>query len=117
LPGAAQDGPEARFGMLVDELHAAHPELPVGLIDTLARRHGTMTRALLEPVGQQGVAALGRCFGGSLYEREAAWCVEREWALSADDLLWRRTREGLHVDAEGRAALGAWLDAHLNSGR
>jgi glycerol-3-phosphate dehydrogenase len=122
LPGTPADGPDARFARLVGELtgeltgglRGAHPALPPGLVEVLARRHGTDARALLAGAGAGG-AALGACFGGALYEREVAWCVEHEWAREADDVLWRRTREGLRVDAAGRAALQRRLAAPLRA--
>jgi glycerol-3-phosphate dehydrogenase len=118
LPGAPADGPDARFARLREELRAAHAALPDELLAALARRHGSDTHELLGRAGGgsvAGVAALGTCFGGALYEREVAWCVEREWAACADDVLWRRTREGLRVDAAGRAALDRWLAARLST--
>jgi glycerol-3-phosphate dehydrogenase len=144
LPGEAGEGPAPRFARLVAGLCAAHPALPAELVEVLARRHGTETGALLARAGDDGDdgdardaraagagpaaagaahaaaagaradGALGRHFGGRLHEREAAWCVEHEWAREADDLLWRRTREGLRVDARGRAALEAWLRGRLS---
>jgi glycerol-3-phosphate dehydrogenase len=115
LPGTPADGPEARFGKLLEALRAAQPALPPGLLATLARRHGTDAHALLGPAALDGVAALGTCFGGGLHAREVDWCVEHEWASGADDLLWRRTREGLRVDAAGRAALDAHLASRVNT--
>lgn len=56
---------------------------------------------------------MGTDFGGGLYEREAAWLVEREWARTADDILWRRTKLGLHVPAEGAERLAHWLTQRL----
>jgi glycerol-3-phosphate dehydrogenase len=37
------------------------------------------------------------------------YLVEQEWAETADDVLWRRTKLGLHLDAAGRAAVDAWM--------
>ena len=37
--------------------------------------------------------------------------MEREWATRADDVLWRRSKLGLHLDAAGRAAIERWMEA------
>jgi len=63
--------------------------------------------ALLEGAGS--LQDMGRHFGAGLYERELAWFVEKEWARSAEDVLWRRTKMGLHLDAAGREAVAEWL--------
>ena len=51
------------------------------------------------------------CSERALTEREAAYMVEREWARTADDLLWRRTKCGLGADAAAREALAAFVGA------
>ena len=46
---------------------------------------------------------LGRFFGGNLYENEVRYLMENEWAMSVEDILWRRTKEGLNLsDSEVR---------------
>ena len=48
-------------------------------------------------------------FGAGLSQREVDYLVENEWAETAEDILWRRSKLGLHVGDEGRAALEAYL--------
>lgn len=61
--------------------------------------------------------ALGQYFGGGLYEREVRYLIAHEWAATAEDILYRRTKCGLHMSDEERAALTAWLDeAGLGTG-
>jgi glycerol-3-phosphate dehydrogenase len=62
---------------------------------------------LLEGAGSLG--DMGRPFGAGLYERELAWFVEKEWARDSDDVLWRRTKMGLHLDTAARDAVADWL--------
>ena len=57
------------------------------------------------------LAGRGRDFGGGLYEREGRYLMEQEWAMSADDVLWRRSKLGLHVAPETGSALDAWFAA------
>ncbi|MBL8703340.1 MAG: glycerol-3-phosphate dehydrogenase, partial [Rhodospirillales bacterium] len=59
--------------------------------------------------GAKSLDALGRDLGAGLSEREAAYLVEQEWARSADDLLWRRSKLGLHAPPGTRETLAAWL--------
>jgi len=48
--------------------------------------------------------------GGDLYEAEVAYLVDQEWARSAEDILWRRSKLGLHLPAETKAALRERFD-------
>lgn len=52
---------------------------------------------------------LGRHFGGLFYEREARWLIEREWARTPDDILFRRTKHGLFLTAAERTAFDSWM--------
>ena len=52
---------------------------------------------------------LGRHFGGDLYECEVRWLMAREWARSAEDVLWRRTKRGLYLSREEAAALDDYM--------
>jgi glycerol-3-phosphate dehydrogenase len=47
----------------------------------------------------RGAADLGQSFGGDLTEREVDWLRRTEWAHSADDMLWRRSKLGLRLNA------------------
>ena len=54
-------------------------------------------------------ADLGRNFGADLYEAEVRYLVENEWAVTAEDVLWRRTKRGLKLGKEQAAALDEFL--------
>jgi glycerol-3-phosphate dehydrogenase len=86
---------------------AAKPGLPKDLVRILARRHGTGLDDLLDSV--KTPADLGRHFGGHLYEVEVRYLMREEWAVEPDDVLWRRTKEGLALTAEQRAAFAQWM--------
>ena len=62
-------------------------------------------------VADISLADLGRHFGGLLYEREARYLREIEWAQTADDILLRRTQHGLHLDRAARDDFANWLQA------
>jgi glycerol-3-phosphate dehydrogenase len=52
---------------------------------------------------------LGRHFGGLLYQREAQFLADTEWAQTADDILERRTKHGLHLTQTEKDHLQNWL--------
>lgn len=71
----------------------------------LIDRHGSLCHEVLE--GCESVADLGHHFGGDLYQREIDWLKAREWAVSGDDILWRRTKCGLQLSPAQREAVMA----------
>jgi glycerol-3-phosphate dehydrogenase len=105
LPGAEAAGPTQR-SELVRTLAQRHPALPSGWIAALVGRHGSTTSRLLEQVARIG--GPGRDFGGGLYEAEARWCAQYEWAHNADDVLWRRTKCGVGMSAAQRDTFARW---------
>ena len=95
LPGG--DFADQGFDALFAELCERHPHLPGLLLARLTRRHGTLAGRVIE--GAVSEADLGRDFGGGLYEAEVRWLIAHEWAREPDDILWRRTKCGLHMSA------------------
>jgi glycerol-3-phosphate dehydrogenase len=57
------------------------------------------------------MADLGEYFGATLYAREVDYMLTREWAQTADDILYRRTKTGLAMTAAQREALARFVDA------
>ena len=105
LPGG--DMQDADFERFLSGLTATRPALPPALLRRLARAYGTRTERLLGAA--QTTAELGRCFGGDLYQAEVDYLVAQEWALSAEDILYRRSKLGLHTPEGTAAALDAYL--------
>jgi glycerol-3-phosphate dehydrogenase len=105
LPGGDFGG--RSFTALVEEFQRRHPTLPPLWLARLVRRHGVLAEAILG--GAQRESDLGRNFGGGLYERELRHLLEHEWAREADDVLWRRTKCGLHMSAAERVAVREYL--------
>ncbi len=95
LPGG--DMPGADFGAFLAGFRARHPFLEPDLSLRLARAYGTRANRILD--GCVGMADMGRPFGGGLYQREVDYLVAEEWAQTAEDILWRRSKLGLHVPA------------------
>ncbi|MDP3545969.1 MAG: glycerol-3-phosphate dehydrogenase [Phreatobacter sp.] len=88
-------------------LWRSHPFLDPQLAARLARSYGTRAKAILD--GATSMSDLGRDFGCGLTEAEIAYLKREEWAVTADDVLWRRSKLGLHLDAGQRAAVAAHL--------
>ena len=82
------------------EMGRALPHLPKDWLPRLVRTHGAL---LPEVMG----GAPGAHLGASLSERELEWMRAREWAMGAEDVLWRRTKLGLHMSEDERAAVAA----------
>jgi glycerol-3-phosphate dehydrogenase len=105
LPGG--DFPAIGFDAEVGKLRNAYAFLDARFARRLVRLYGTRARVLLGTV--KGYADLGRNFGADLYEAEVRYLVENEWAVTAEDVLWRRTKRGLHLDHAQAAALDEFM--------
>jgi len=112
LPGG--DVPGGKLAACEFELAARYPALPTGLIAALVRRHGTRTARVLGEAKSK--ADLGTHFGDTLYAAEVDYLVAVEWARSAEDVLWRRTKCGLHLTQEQRDAVAAYLHEQYGHG-
>ncbi|MDA8259446.1 MAG: glycerol-3-phosphate dehydrogenase [Betaproteobacteria bacterium] len=89
------------------EVAPRYPWLPESLRNGLARRHGS---ELIDLLGEaRGPADLGEDFGGGLCERELEWLLAHEWARLADDVLWRRSKCGLHMTPQQRERVACRL--------
>jgi glycerol-3-phosphate dehydrogenase len=108
LPGG--EFPVLEFEAFAARLRSDFPGLPQPTLQRLARSYGTRAREILKGCVRE--ADLGIHFGADLYEREAAYLVEHEWARTADDILWRRGKLGLRLTCEERQSLERWLSAH-----
>lgn len=98
LPGGDFGGRD--FAQVLADIRARHPGLDPHWLARLLRRHGTLGEKMLD--GAKSEADLGENFGGGLYERELVHLIEHEWARAADDVLWRRTKCGLHMSEAQR---------------
>jgi glycerol-3-phosphate dehydrogenase len=105
LPGG--DFPVDGMAALLKGLTAKYPNLPVPLLRRLAQTYGTVTAKVLGEAETE--SDLGRHFGGGLHQREVEYLIEAEWARSAEDILWRRTKLGLRLSDQEVAGLASWL--------
>ncbi|ESW64969.1 glycerol-3-phosphate dehydrogenase [Mesorhizobium sp. C277A] len=105
LPGG--DFPATGFDVQVAKLKSAFPFIDQRLARRLTRLYGTRAQVLLGLAKSN--ADLGRNFGADLYEAEVRYLSENEWALTAEDVLWRRTKRGLHLSREQASALDEFM--------
>ena len=95
------------------ELAQRYPWLPATLRRALAGRHGTNVHKLLQ--NARALTDLGANFGAELYAREVDYFIEHEWACTLQDILYRRTKMGLHLTADQSATLAHHVAARLAS--
>jgi glycerol-3-phosphate dehydrogenase len=86
-----------------DAFFANHPHIAESTLRGIFRRHGTHAQALV------GDGDLGEDLGGGLTARELRWFVEKEWALGAEDALWRRSKAGLLMTPAQRERVATLL--------
>jgi glycerol-3-phosphate dehydrogenase len=103
LPG----GNVRHFNSFRDEMRAHYGGLGREFVEGVVRRHGSRTPELLGAAGK--LADLGRHFGAGLTETEIEHLRKEEWARTAHDVLWRRTKCGLHMDTAQRAAVAQYF--------
>jgi glycerol-3-phosphate dehydrogenase len=95
------------IGSVREDLCRRYPFLTEATSWRLVRAYGTLAAEVFGDARSSG--DLGRCFGADLTEREVEWQVHIEWARSAQDVLWRRSKLGLRMGAAEVAALDEYL--------
>ena len=56
---------------------------------------------------------MGKDFGANLYKAEIDYLIDYEWAMTAEDILWRRTKHGLRLTESQQAVLGDYVQQRL----
>ena len=87
------------------------PWLPADVGHALARRHGANAPRVLS--GATSLRDLGQHFGAGIYAREIDYMIEREWAMDGEDILYRRTKAGLHLSPAQRTEVAQYVRAHV----
>jgi glycerol-3-phosphate dehydrogenase len=105
LPGG--DFPWNGRERLLADLAQRYPFLSGRMCRRLIRAYGTLATEMLGDA--RDIAALGGWLGADLTLREVDWLVRTEWAQTAEDILWRRSKLGLRVSPTEAAALNAHL--------
>jgi glycerol-3-phosphate dehydrogenase len=95
---------------LLVHIQQRYPWLDIALCQRFVRTYGTLTLQLL--AGKERASDLGQCFTEGLWQAEVDYLVQYEWATTADDILWRRTKLGLTCSSTEKAQLTAYLQTH-----
>lgn len=104
LPGGDIVDPET----YAEELRLGRPWLPAALAQRYAHCYGSRAELILGDAGS--LEDLGQDFGAGLTAAEVNYLCSQEWACSAEDILWRRTKLGLEISDS--AALSAYLPTY-----
>ena len=107
LPGG--NLPDGGFDAFAAAMASRYSGLDPAFVAALCRRHGSRVTDLLADA--KSLIDLGPYFGGGLFRLEVDYLIKNEWAETAEDILWRRTKTGLHMKPEERAAVERYMIA------
>lgn len=105
LPGG--DIPRTDLEAFIADRLRRQPFVPPVLMRRLCRSYGTRVERIL--TNARTLSDLGAEVAPAVYEAELSLMLQEEWARTGEDALWRRSKLGLHLDAEGRARVQAWF--------
>jgi len=108
LPGG--DMNVSAIASLSEDLARNYPFISSAQADRLAHAYGTCARKILERA--KSADDLGRSFGAGLTEAEVSYLISQEWARTAEDIVWRRSKLGLRLSRAEIAAIDDWISAH-----
>jgi glycerol-3-phosphate dehydrogenase len=112
LPGGDMD--VSAVAALSAELTRDYPFLSAVHANRLAHAYGTRAAKVLGTA--KSLADLGQSFGATLTESEVRYLMSTEWAVTAEDVVWRRSKLGLRLSAGEITALDEWMAAHQAQG-
>ena len=113
LPGGDMGG--GNFEVFLQELRGKYPWIEVKTALRLARAYGTRAQDILGK--SESMKDLGTELGAGLTEAEIDYLIACEFALTAEDILWRRSKLGLHLSAAQGATLRKYLDGRIKNWR
>jgi glycerol-3-phosphate dehydrogenase len=108
LPGG--DFPTDGAPALIAEIAKRYPFLSPTDAERIQKSYGTLAYDWLGHA--KSWADLGHSFSAGLSEAEVSYMRRQEWAVSADDILWRRSKLGLRFNSAQRDTLEQWLEAN-----
>ncbi|MGQ0685008.1 glycerol-3-phosphate dehydrogenase [Bradyrhizobium sp.] len=111
LPGGDMD--VSAVVALTAELMREHPFLVHAHANRLAHAYGTRATKLLG--NSRSMSDLGQCFGDTLTEAEVRYLMANEWAVTAEDVVWRRSKLGLRLTSAEISALDDWMAVNRDS--
>ncbi|WP_410013204.1 glycerol-3-phosphate dehydrogenase [Sodalis sp. C49] len=112
LPGGDFNGSRDDYAA---QLRRKYAFLTESLARRYSRTYGTQSEQILK--GAATFADLGEHFGHELYEAELHYLVEKEWVVTLEDAIWRRTKLGMWLDDGEKQHVSEWLAHHARGGR
>ena len=112
LPGGDFKGDRDDYAA---QLRRKYPFLPESLARRYSRTYGSHSELILTGAGS--LVDLGEDFSHGLYAAELRYLVEKEWVVSLDDAIWRRTKLGMWLDEAQKQRVAEWLSQHANANR
>ena len=106
----APQRPDTDFTRLVQAVNLRHPWLPPALALRWARAYGSRVDRVIGAAAS--LADLGEEVAPGLFAAELRYLQRDEWAVGGDDVLWRRSKLGLHYTPAERERVNAWMAAH-----
>jgi glycerol-3-phosphate dehydrogenase len=110
LPGG--DMEDGDFDRFLRALRGKYPWLDAATATRVARAYGMRAELILG--NAKTVRDLGVDFGAGLFQAEIDYLIGQEFAVTAEDILWRRSKRGLHLSPAERARVSAYLDARVS---
>ena len=111
LPGG--DFEVSGFDTLVIEVAKKYPFIDHSLAWRLVRMYGTRVWKMFD--GAKTVKDMGKDFGATLTELEVRYMMEHEWAQTAEDILWRRSKLGIQMSEKEISALDKWIEKQYDN--
>lgn len=107
LPGGDIDGDRDDYAA---KLRRRFSFISESMARHYARTYGSNSELILAEAAS--IADLGEDFGHEFYEAELKYLVEHEWVRTLEDAIWRRTKQGMWLNDQQQARIGAWLAQH-----
>jgi len=111
LPGG--DMPNGDFESYLAATHKKFPWIPAAQLYRYVRNYGTLTHTIIGDASD--LSGLGTHLGDDIYECELRYLAAQEWARTADDVLWRRSKLGLHLSKDTQTAIAQWFATETKS--
>jgi glycerol-3-phosphate dehydrogenase len=102
-----RSNPDSDRQRFTQALQQRYPQVAPAVLKRWARLYGSRVELLMHD-------GAGAEIVPGVHEAELRYLVEHEWACRANDILWRRTKLGLHLDERQRAAVATWCEAHVS---
>ena len=108
LPGGDID---IEFGQWIESVHNSYPWLSQRHLERVCNAYGSRVHLALGGAKEQ--SELGECFGADLTASEVDYLIREEWARSAQDIIWRRSKLGLYLNQEQIARLEEYIQERV----